>query len=141
MPDTNHPVRWQPDRSPEKMPWPSPSLLVALYRGARGLCPACGMTRAFNGYLRVVPRCAACGAPLGEVRADDAPPYFTVFVVAHVVVGLMLLSDQMLDPPMWLQAAVWLPATLLLSLVLLRPIKGATLGLMLKLGLMKDAGE
>ena len=34
-----------------------------------------------------------------------------------------------------------LPATVILSLVLLRPIKGATLGLLLKLGLMKPAGE
>ncbi len=141
MPDTNAPIRWQPDRSPQPTPWPVPSLPVALLRGARGLCPACGLTRCFAGYLRVVPSCAACGAPLGEVRADDAPPYFTVFIVAHVVVGLMLVTDQAYDPPFWLQAVIWLPVTAAMSLVLLRPIKGATLGLMLKVGLMKADGE
>ncbi len=138
MPDTNQPTRWQPDRSPQPTPWPTPSLPVALIRGARGVCPACGLTRAFTGYLRVAPYCTACGAPLGSLRADDAPPYFTVFIVAHVVVGLMLLTDQLFDPPLWLQAAIWLPFTVMLCLVLLRPVKGATLGLMLKLGFMKS---
>ena len=121
--------------------WPVPSLPVALVRGARGLCPACGLTRCFIGYLRVVPACAACGAPLGQVRADDAPPYFTIFIVAHVVVGLMFATYQAYDPPLWLQAAIWLPTTAILSLALLRPVKGATLGLMLKVGLMKADDE
>ncbi len=138
MPDTNQPIRWQPDRSPQPAPWPAPSVVVAMARGARGRCPSCGMTHAFAGYLRVVPACAACGAPLGALRADDAPPYFTVFIVAHVVVGLMLLTDRQYDPPYWLQALVWLPLTALLSLGLLRPVKGATLGLMLKLGFTKS---
>ena len=141
MPDTNIPIRWQPDRSPEQPAWPVPPLLVAMIRGARGLCPACGQTHAFNGYLRVVPECLVCGAPLGEVRADDAPPYFTVFIVAHVVIGAMFAVYQAYDPPFWLQAAIWLPVTIVMSVLLLRPIKGATLGLMLKLGLMKPAEE
>ena len=141
MPDTNAPVRWQPDRSPQPTPWPVPSMPVALFRGARGLCPACGQTHVFSGYLRVVPLCAACGAPLGEFRADDAPPYFTVFIVAHVVVGLMFATYQAYDPPFWVQAAIWLPVTVIMSVALLRPIKGATVGLMLKLGMMKTAGE
>ena len=138
MPDTNQPIRWRPDRSPQPTPWPVPSLAAAMTRGARGVCPGCGMTRAFTGYLRVAPQCAACGAPLGSLRADDAPPYFTVFIVAHVVIGSMLLTDQMFDPPFWLQALIWLPLTTILSLALLRPVKGATLGLMLKLGFMKS---
>jgi len=141
VPDSNAPIQWQPDRSPQQPPWPVPPLLTALARGARGLCPACGQTHAFNGYLSVVPKCLACGAPLGEVRADDAPPYFTIFIVGHIVVGAMFAVDQAYSPPFWLQALIWLPATLVLCLVLLRPIKGATLGWMLKLGLLKPADE
>ena len=141
MPDTNLPIRWEPDRSHRATPWPMPSMPVAMLRGARGLCPACGLTRAFSGYLRVVPVCSVCSAPLGELRADDAPPYFTVFIVAHVVVGLMFATYQAYDPPFWVQAVIWLPTTVILSVVLLRPIKGATLGLMLKLGMMKPDDE
>ena len=141
MPDTHAPIRWQPDRSPPATPWPLPSLPVALLRGAAGLCPACGLTRCFSSYLRVVPHCTACGAPLGELRADDAPPYFTVFIVAHVVVGLMFAVYQAYDPPFWVQAAIWLPTTAILSALLLRPIKGATVGLMLRLGMFGPQGE
>ena len=141
MPDSNTPVRWQPDRQPKLTAWSVPPLPVAKLRGARGLCPACGQSRAFSGYLRVVPQCTVCTAPLGELRADDAPPYFTVFIVAHVVIGLMFAVYQAYDPPFWVQAAIWLPVTAIMSVVLLRPIKGATLGLMLKLGMTKPADE
>lgn len=141
MPDANIPIRWQPDRSPKLPPWPDPPIATALMRGLRGLCPACGQTHIFNGYLRVRPQCMACSAPLGEVRADDAPPYFTIFIVAHVVVGLMLVVERAYEPPYWLQAAIWVPVTIILCLALLRPIKGATVGFMLKLGMMKPAEE
>jgi uncharacterized protein (DUF983 family) len=141
VPDTNAPTRWQPDRVPNRPPWPVPPMATALWRGARGLCPACGQTHAFVGYLTVVKFCVACGAPLGELRADDAPPYFTIFIVGHVVIGLMFAVEHAYAPPFWLQAAIWLPVTLVLALVLLRPIKGATLGLMLNLGMTKSADE
>lgn len=110
---------------------------TALLRGLLGECPACGETHLFRGYLRVVDKCAHCDAPLGEVRADDAPPYFTIFVVGHVVITGMFLVEKAYQPPDWVQAAIWLPVTLGLSLGLLRPIKGATVGLMLKLGMLK----
>lgn len=141
MPDTNAPTRWQPDRSPKLPPWPMPPMLTAMTRGARGLCPACGQTRCFIGYLRVVPVCVVCSAPLGELRADDAPPYFTIFIVGHVVIGLMFAIDRAYAPAFWLQAVIWIPITIVMSMALLRPIKGATLGLMLKLGFMKPADE
>jgi len=141
MPDSNSPLRWQPDRSPKLPPWPVPPMTTAVWRGLRGLCPACGQTRIFRGYLTVVPVCVACTAPLGEVRADDAPPYFTVFIVAHVIVGSMFAVDRAYDPPFWLQGAIWLPMTVILSVALLRPIKGATVGWMLKLGMMKPLDE
>lgn len=110
-------------------------------RGIVGHCPACGQTHAFSGYLKVVPRCLACGAPLGAVRADDAPPYFTLFISGHIIIPLLFWVDQTYSPPLWGMAAIFLPLTLILCLALLRPVKGATLGLMLKLGMMKTEDE
>ena len=78
-----------------------------------------------------------CGTPLGEVRADDAPPYFVIFITGHVVIGLMIWLEQTRAPPLWVHAAIFLPMTLILALGLLRPVKGATVGLMLKLGMMR----
>jgi uncharacterized protein (DUF983 family) len=122
-------------------PWPVPPMLTALGRGVVGLCPACGRAHAFRGYLTVVPVCPACGAPLGAVRADDAPPYFTLFIAGHIIIPLLFWVDRAYEPPLGLMAAIFLPLTLVLCLALLRPVKGATLGLMLKLGLMKSDDE
>ncbi len=138
MPDMMPPVRWEADRTPTPTAWPQPPLPVALARGALGRCPACGESRLFTGFLRVAPACPECHAPLGEVPADDAPPYFTIFIVAHVVIGLLVLVEQLWAPPLWLYAATFLPFTLVLTLALMRPVKGATVGLMLRLGLLRD---
>ena len=137
MPDQMPPIRWQPDRFPADVPWPVPDLSVAVGRGVRGLCPACGQSHAFNGYLSVVPECPVCAAPLGRFRADDAPPYFTILIVGHLLVPLMFWVETSYHPALWIQAAVWLPAAALLCIAVLRPVKGAVLGWMLKLGIMK----
>jgi uncharacterized protein (DUF983 family) len=131
------PVVWRPDRDPKQPSWPVPPLLTQVWRGARGLCPACGQTHAFAGYLKVVPECSFCGAPLGSVRADDAPPYFTIFIAGHLLAPFIFGVETAFHPELWVQAAVWLPVSAILCLALLRPVKGATLGLMLKLGMVK----
>jgi uncharacterized protein (DUF983 family) len=140
VPDTT-PVVWPPDRTPRLPPWPVPPLGRAMLRGCRGLCPACGQSRLFAGYLSVVPVCPNCGAPLGLARADDAPPYFTILLVGHVVVPGVLILERICAPPVWVQMAIWLPVTLALSLLALRPIKGAIVGLMLNQGMLKPVGD
>ncbi len=103
---------------------------LGMRRGATGRCPNCGTGAAFAGYLAVRPSCASCGHELGTYRADDAPPYFTIVIVGHIIVGAMLMLDRYVILPLWAQAALWLPLTLILTLALLRPIKGAVLGVM-----------
>jgi uncharacterized protein (DUF983 family) len=136
------PIQWQPDHSIKPPPWPLPPTLTAIGRGLLGRCPACGKSHMFNGFLRVVPECRSCGAPLGLARADDAPPYFTILITGHVIVPIMFMVDRASEPSITMMAAIFLPATLLMALGLLRPIKGGTVGLMLKLNLLKtDADE
>ncbi|MCL2428000.1 MAG: DUF983 domain-containing protein [Alphaproteobacteria bacterium] len=135
------PIRWQPDRVTPVQDPPLPPLLTAVGRGLLGRCPSCGQTHLFNGYLKVVSECRNCGAPLGSARADDAPPYFTILIVGHIIVPIMFLVDRHLEPPLWLMAAIFLPLTLALTLALLRPIKGGTVGLMLKLGMVRTADD
>lgn len=135
------PVRWQPDRTPPVPPWPVPSLGVALGRGLTGRCPACGVGRLFRGFLRVSSECEHCGAPLGLARADDAPPYFTILIVGHIVIPLMLIMQKTSDPSNTLLAAVFLPLTVVLSMGLIRPIKGATVGAMLSFNMLKSGAE
>jgi uncharacterized protein (DUF983 family) len=133
-------IVWQPDRAPKPPAWPVPDMLTAMARGFMCKCPACGKTKLFRGYLRVVDDCSNCGAPLAEFRADDAPPYFTIFIVGHIVVPLMYLTSRNTDMSDLAQGLIWVPLSLILTLGLLRPIKGATVGLMLRLGMVK-AGQ
>ena len=132
------PTRWQPDRTPRPPPWPVPSLLTALGRGLIGRCPACGQGHIFNGFLRVVAECEHCGAPLGLARADDAPPYFTILIVGHIVIPALLIMQKTSDPPTWLLSAIFVPLTVVLAIGLIRPIKGATVGLMLTFNMLKS---
>ncbi|HEY8289554.1 MAG TPA: DUF983 domain-containing protein [Acetobacteraceae bacterium] len=135
------PATWQPDRSAPQPQWELPPMMVALGRGFRGLCPSCGKGHIFNGFLRVVKECSNCGAPLGLARADDAPPYFTILVTGHIVVPIMFMVDRMSEPPIWLMSAIFLPLTFFLAIGLLRPIKGGTVGLMLKLNMLKSEAD
>ena len=132
-------LHWPQAETLPAPPWPMPSVAVALGRGLRGRCPACGQGRLFCGYLKIVPACTACGAPLGLLRADDAPPYFTILLVGHIVVPLMLIVQRMSDPPTSEMSAIFLPLTLVLALGFLRPIKGGTAGVMLSTGMLKPS--
>lgn len=117
---------------------PKNSLWIGLNRGARLRCPTCGQGRLFDGFLRVRPTCAVCGANNADYPCDDFPPYLTIFAVGHIVVPLLLLTDLRYQPPLWLQAAIWLPATVLLCLLLLPTMKGATVGLCWSVGLIRQ---
>jgi uncharacterized protein (DUF983 family) len=134
--------RWEPNRShPPLPPWPTPPMLTAIGRGLAGRCPACGQSALFSGYLRVVPVCPACGAPCGRVPADDNAPVFTILIVGAVVVALLVVMESSMKLPMLVETGILLPLTLVLALALLRPVKGATLGLMLRLGMLRSCQE
>ena len=101
------------------------SLAKALWAGARGRCPRCGEGHIFSGFLKVARACDRCGEPLHHHRADDLPAYLVMVVVGHVIVGLLLWVEKAFHPSFVVHAALWLPLTLVMSLVLLQPVKGA----------------
>jgi len=105
------------------------NLVSAMLRGTAGHCPACGTGAMFDRYLKVADSCATCREDLHHQRADDAPPYFTIFIVGHLIVGGVLSVEMALHPEPWIQAAIWLPLTLVLSLWMLPRVKGALVGL------------
>ncbi len=131
-------TRWQPDRAAAPHSWPRPPMATAIGRGLLGRCPACGKTHMFSRFLKVVTACSNCGAPLGLARADDAPPYFTILIAGHIIVPLLFIVDRMGEPPIWLMSAIFVPLTLVLTLGLIQPVKGGTVGLMLTLNMLKS---
>ncbi len=136
-------TRWEPLRDAQAvLPGAQPSFWTSLARGACNRCPVCGEGRVFKGWLKVVPECEACHAPLGAVRCDDAPPYFTIFLAGHILVPGVLLVEKAYQPPMWLHMVVWLPLFTIICILLLRPVKGAVLGWMMRLGITgAETGE
>jgi uncharacterized protein (DUF983 family) len=109
-------------KRPQRPPWTS------LRRGFSSLCPACGRGRLFRAFLKVSDQCPACSEALHHHQADDAPAYFVVLIVGHVIVPLVLIVEIAWSPPYWLHAAIWLPLTVGLAVGLLTPIKGAIVG-------------
>jgi uncharacterized protein (DUF983 family) len=103
--------------------------LLSMWRGFCLKCPNCGKGHVFRAFLKVADHCDVCGEDLHHHRADDAPAYFTMVIVGHVVIGGILAWEKATAPSMWLQLAVWAPVTILLSLALLPPVKGALVGL------------
>ena len=101
----------------------------ALLRGLLCRCPHCGSGRMFRAFLKVADECPACHEPLHHHRADDAPAYFVILIVGHIVVPMALWVERAFSPSDLVHMALWLPLATGLSLALLQPIKGALVGL------------
>jgi uncharacterized protein (DUF983 family) len=102
---------------------------LALWRGFGRHCPRCGTGAIFRRYLEVNATCPACGLDLAVYPVDDAPPYFTILLVGHIVVPGMVIVEELLHPASWVESAIWLPLTLALALFFLPRVKGALIGL------------
>ena len=106
-----------------------------MLRGSRGNCPACGKGSLFQKFMKVNGGCPFCGEALHHQRADDAPPYFTIFIVGHIMVPLVFVVERVWQPSYLVHAALWLPLTLGLTLALMPIVKGAVVGLQWALGM------
>ena len=101
---------------------------MALRRGWRQKCPSCGNGAVYRSYLKVADSCGSCGEELHHHRADDAPAYFTMLIVGHVMVGLALVVEKRFHPEMWVHFALWLPLCLGMTLWMLPRIKASLVG-------------
>jgi uncharacterized protein (DUF983 family) len=113
------------------------SILPGLARGLACRCPNCGRGKLFRGYLKVRSPCDVCGNDNAAYPLDDFPPYLTILAVGHLVVPLLIWTDLRYVPPVWMESAIWLPLTVILCLLLLPRMKGATAGLCWALGLLR----
>ncbi len=101
----------------------------AVLNGMRLRCPKCGKGHMFREYLKVADTCDVCGEELFHHRADDMPPYLSILIVGHIIVGLMLEMEFHAEIAPWVYLATMVPAAIILPLALLPSIKGAIVGL------------
>jgi uncharacterized protein (DUF983 family) len=116
--------------TPQQTTPPAPrSWKQSMLRGAFGRCPNCGRGRLFRAFLKVADTCPYCGEELFHHRADDAPPYFTIFITGHIIVPAVLVTEKLWHPPLILHFTLWTIATLVLAFLLMPTVKGAIVGL------------
>jgi uncharacterized protein (DUF983 family) len=103
-------------------------LLTGFWRGVKGRCPNCGQGALFRKYLKVQTICETCGHDNGQYPADDAPAYFTILIVGHLIVAPLLIFKFILVWPVAWVLGLTLPALAIASLVVLPRVKGAVIG-------------
>lgn len=111
------------------------AVFASMRRGFRRVCPKCGEGRLFQGYLKPLPACPACGVDTGRIYTADIAPYFTILIVGHLVVPGLLLSEQLAHPALWIQVLIWPTLALAMTLWFLPRVKGCIMGLMWALGM------
>ena len=98
---------------------------TAIKRGWSQTCPACGDGGMYGKYLKVRDVCPSCGEELHHQRADDAPPYFVILIVAHIIGAFILLLEQNHPLNAWIEGAISMALVVVMSLWLLPRVKGA----------------
>ena len=104
------------------------SVGLGMKRGAMLRCPNCGEGHLYRKYLKVQ-ACEACGNDNTRYPADDAPPYFTILIVGHLIVAPLLFFPWIWQANIWLVLGTVIPALLLATLAFLPVVKGAVVGL------------
>jgi uncharacterized protein (DUF983 family) len=97
--------------------------------GLTGRCPRCGEGKLFDGFLKVRPRCAACGLDFAFADSADGPAVFIMLIAGFAVLGAALYVEIAYEPPIWVHMMIWLPLAVIVCLALLRPMKGLAVAL------------
>jgi uncharacterized protein (DUF983 family) len=92
-------------------------------------CPRCGRGRLFTGFLTLAPRCDSCGLDYSFADAGDGPAVFVILIAGFLVVGAAVIVEFLWRPPYWVHALLWIPMILIVTLGLLRPLKGLLVAL------------
>ncbi|MBZ9808046.1 DUF983 domain-containing protein [Mesorhizobium sp. BR1-1-9] len=116
-------------------------LWTAMKRGMLGRCPHCGEGKLFRGFTKTVETCSVCGEEIHHHRADDLPAYLVIVIVGHIVLGAFMGVEATSTLSTWQHIAIWVPLTILLSVALLQPVKGAVIGLQWAFYMHGFAGE
>ncbi|KZL27259.1 MULTISPECIES: DUF983 domain-containing protein [unclassified Pseudovibrio] len=100
--------------------------------GLRGKCPRCGEGPLFQGLLNLRASCSRCGLSYDFADSGDGPAVFVILILGFILVGGVLFVEFAYEPPLWLHLIIWAPVTVVLSVTLLRILKGLLIALQYK---------
>jgi len=107
---------------------PTKDIKRAIGRGIFGRCPNCGTVRLFTGYLAVRNRCGDCDESFSQYKTADFPALFTILLVGVLLVPILWVGFAVFRPEPHILFSSISGVTAILTLVLLRLVKGANLG-------------
>ena len=107
----------------------SATIAQTVLRGVACRCPRCGQGKLFAGFLRLRPKCSACGLDYSFIDSGDGPAVFIILIAGAIVVTAALIVEVKYQPPLWLHAALWLPLMLAVTLWPLRAMKSLLIAL------------
>ncbi|HOB13765.1 MAG TPA: DUF983 domain-containing protein [Novosphingobium sp.] len=107
----------------------------AMWRGARFRCPRCGQASLFRKYLKPVDHCPSCHQDWTLHRADDFPPYVSMFLTGHLLAPVLITIGMAEGLSLWMQIGIAAVLAGALMLALLQPAKGAVIALQWWLGM------
>lgn len=90
----------------------------------KGRCPRCGQGKLFDGFLKTAQTCKRCNLNFSFIDSGDGPAVIVIFIVGFLAVVGVLMTEVVFTPPIWLNLMIWLPLTILLCMLFLRPLKG-----------------
>lgn len=95
----------------------------------KGLCPRCGATGLFAGWVKFADSCRACGLDFARFNVGDGPAAFLILILGGLLVALAILVELNFHPPFWLHLLIWTPLTAVAVIGSLRVSKAALLAL------------
>jgi uncharacterized protein (DUF983 family) len=106
-----------------------PTVLQSAFRGIACRCPRCGRGKLYTGFLTLRPRCESCGLDYAFIDSGDGPAVFIIMLAGAIVVACALIVEVKYQPPFWVHAALWLPLTLITTILPLRSMKSLLIAL------------
>lgn len=97
--------------------------------GLSARCPRCGEGRLFKGFITLAEKCDHCGLDYAFADSGDGPAVFVTLLGGFILLGLALFVQMVYEPPVWLLMAIFFPLTLVVSVGMLRPLKGLLIAL------------
>lgn len=109
-----------------------PARINAIRAGLLCRCPNCAKGPLFQGFLKIVDRCEACGFDFTRLNTGDGAAIFIMQIAGGIVVFTALYFQIAYEPPIWLMLLIALPMSLILALGLMRPGKGLMIALQMR---------
>ena len=99
------------------------SASATITKGLKSLCPNCGQSSVYEGFLTFKSSCDVCDADFTKADVGDGASFFVMFGVLAAIVPFALIIEIIFRPPAFVHLLLWIPATIGLSVLGLRPIK------------------